>query len=106
MLVWAWSWWFLIKLDVIGAKAKYAKAKFAKARFATAKFAKATFAKAIFAKGMEIKETKPEITPEEQKAAEENIKASIAELDPTALKEMEDQIDTDEDSALDDINLC
>ena len=62
--------------------------------------------KAIFAKGMEIKETKPEITPEEQKAAEENIKASIAELDPTALKEMEDQIDTDEDSALDDINLC
>ena len=62
--------------------------------------------KAIFAKGMEIKETKPEITPEEQKAAEENIKASIAELDPAALKEMEDQIDTDEDSALDDINLC
>jgi hypothetical protein len=62
--------------------------------------------KAIFAKGMEIKETKPEITPEEQKTAEENIKASIAELDPAALREMEDQIDTDEDSALDDINLC
>jgi hypothetical protein len=62
--------------------------------------------KAIFAKGMEIKETKPEITPEEQKTAEENIKASIAELDQAALREMEDQIDTDEDSALDDINLC
>jgi hypothetical protein len=62
--------------------------------------------KAIFAKGMTIPETKPEITPEEQKTAEENIKASIAELDPNALREMEKDIDTDEDSALDEIDPC
>ena len=62
--------------------------------------------KAIFAKGMTIPETKPEITPEEQKTAEENIKASIADLDKNALREMEKDIDTDEDSALDEIDPC
>jgi hypothetical protein len=62
--------------------------------------------KSIFAKGMNIQSTKPVVTPEEQKTAEDNIKASVAELDPAALREIENQIDTDEDSALDDIELC
>jgi hypothetical protein len=62
--------------------------------------------KSIFVKGMDIKSEEPVITPEEQKTAEENIKASIAELDTNALREMEKDIDTDEDSALDEIDPC
>jgi hypothetical protein len=62
--------------------------------------------KAIFVEGMNIQSQKPTVTPEEQKTAEENIEASVSELDLNLLREIEKDIDTDTKAALDDINLC